>query len=57
MHFPIQRGIIDFEREQQSLEELLKQIFEKDLGLETRNMNVLMTDSPFADKKDKCEIT
>jgi len=39
------------------LEQLLRAIFEKDLGLETRNMNVLMTESPFASKEDKCKLT
>jgi len=49
--------VIDFAREGQSLEQLLEQIFTKELGLEPRNMNVLMTDTPFNDKEDKCKIT
>jgi len=57
MHFPIERGIIDFEHEQDYLTELLKNIFEKDLGLEPRNMKVLMTDCPFNKKEDKIRLT
>lgn len=57
MHFPIERGIIDFEHEEAYLTELLKHIFEKDLGLEPRNMKVLMTDCPFNKKEDKIRLT
>lgn len=36
---------------------MLEHIFTKELGLEVRCMNVLMTDCPFSSKSDKMEIT
>lgn len=50
LHYPIQRGIIqDTER----LKLLLQYIFENELNLDARSMNVLMTDCPLSKKDHK----
>ena len=50
LHHPIQRGIIqDTER----LKLLLQYIFENELSLESKSMNVLMTDCPLSKKEHK----
>jgi actin len=50
---PVQRGvIIDMDKTQ----DILHYIFEKQMNLDTKCINVLMTDSPFNTKKNKMEI-
>lgn len=53
---PIQRGIVT---DPDHMTNLLSHIFETELGLDTKNMNVLMTDTPTNDKQAKqaiCEV-
>jgi actin len=53
LHFPIKRGIIeDFEH----MALLWEYIFEKELNLDPKNMNILLTDSPLNSKENKQEI-
>ena len=50
LHFPIQRGVIeDFDH----MENMWEYIFEKDLNLDPKNMNILLTDSPMNTKENK----
>ena len=53
MHFPIRRGVIeDF----QHMENLWEYIFEHELNLDPKNINVLLTDCPLNTKENKQEI-
>jgi actin-related protein len=50
LHFPIKRGIIeDFAH----MENMWEYIFEKELNLDPKNMNILLTDSPLNLKENK----
>lgn len=50
LHLPIQRGLIeDFDQ----MEHLWQHIFEKELNLDPKNMNILLTDSPLNTKEKK----
>ena len=50
LHHPIQRGIVqDWTR----MTDLLEHVFYTELGLDCRNVTVLMTDSPMSRKEDK----
>jgi actin-related protein len=50
LHFPIDRGIItDMDR----MENLWHHIFENELSLDPKNMNILLTDSPLNKKENK----
>lgn len=49
---PIQRGIIT---DWDSMEKLWTNIFDQ-LSLDAKNVNVLMTDSPFASKEDRTQM-
>lgn len=50
---PVQRGVIV---DMDQTEKILQYIFEKQMNLDTKCINVLMTDSPFNNKKNKQEI-
>ena len=50
---PVQRGVIT---DMEHLEKILFHIFEKEFDLSTKEMNVLMTDSPMNSKENKMEI-
>lgn len=54
-HRPINRSILA-EGGTEHLQTLLEHIFESELGLQTKDMNVLITDSPFNTKHNKQEI-
>ena len=49
----MERGIIT---DMPHMQTLLEHIFETELGLQTKEMNVLMTDSPMNTKENKMEI-
>jgi actin, other eukaryote len=53
LSYPVQRGIITDTTHMQTL---LEHIFEHELGLQTKDMNVLITDSPMNTKENKMEI-
>ena len=53
LHYPIQRGILE---DESRLQDLLTYIFENELGLDSKSMNVLMTDSPLSSKDAKNKI-
>lgn len=50
---PVQRGVIT---DMEHLKYILSHIFEKEFGLSTKDMNVLMTDNPMNTKENKQEI-
>ena len=49
---PIQRGQIKNQLDWDNMEMIWEHIF-KELGVEPRNINLLMTDSPFSENVDK----
>lgn len=53
MHFPIERGIIE---DMDRMENLWHHIFETELSLDPKNMNVLLTDSPMNKRENKQAI-
>jgi actin-related protein len=55
LYYPVRRGIVQ-DGELDHLTTLLQHIFDKELCLEHRQMNVLMTDSPANDKHKKSEL-
>lgn len=50
LHYPVKRGIVV---DSDHTESMLRYIFENQMGLDTKNINVLMTDSPYNTKKNK----
>lgn len=53
LHYPIQRGIVvDTDR----TTKMLEYIFEKQMNLDVKSINVLITDSPFNTKRHKQEL-
>lgn len=53
LHYPVEQGIM---RDDAHTELMLKYIFENQMNLDTKNINVLMTDAPYNTKKDKQEL-
>lgn len=52
LYYPVKRGIIvDTDKAQHMLQNIFDQ-----MGLDTKSINVLMTDSPFSTKKNKQDI-
>lgn len=50
LHFPIKKGIIeDFDH----MTDLWRHIFEQELNLDPKNMNILLTDAPLNTKENK----
>ena len=53
LHFPVQRGIID---DFDSMDKIWEHIFEKELNVETKDIGILVTDSPMNSKENKKNI-
>ena len=53
LYYPIRRGIIE---DYDKMELILDHIFDKELGLVSKDMNVLLTDCPLSTKDHKMKI-
>lgn len=52
---PIRRGRICEDTDWENMTKIWDEIF-KELGVDSRHINVLMTDSPFSEKRDKTKM-
>lgn len=53
LYFPIERGVV---KDWDHMTVLLQHVFDKELGADTRNMNVLIAESPLTKKEDKQQL-